>query len=281
MQNIHKLFTNHMDAWGLTLMIASTCLLLHEAVSWRGVMLAVAVAMVYWLGFALNDYFDAPYDALDPQKAHRSYFVTSTLPDIVIKVAFCLMALALSAFFLQFGTRGLLVTVIGAFIAWAYSAPPLRLKTRPLLDLTTHMVFVETFPYFLMLYLLELTWIPLDGVLLAFFILASLSAQLEQQARDYETDRKAERNFTTVYGLKITTALLRLFTGLLITAAVFVVASGVIPLMFVPFGVIVLPFLLHRFFRKATEARSEKLARLTVIFGLIYAAAVWGGVLLV
>lgn len=276
MQNIHTLFVNHMDAWGLALIISSTCIVLHDALHMQGILLVLVLTGCYWLGFALNDYYDAPYDAQDANKAPRNYFVSSPLPDATIKAVFVIIILGLFSLFVSFGASGVIVFGIGFFIAWAYSAPPFRLKSRPVLDLATHMLFVETFPYFVCLILLQLTWQPLDTALLCFFVLASLSAQLEQQARDYAVDIQTERNFTTVFGLGVNALLLRGATGTLMLLAALYIVVGAIPAQLIPFGVILLPIFLHRFIRGATEPRSEHLARLTVIAGLLYATGLWG-----
>jgi hypothetical protein len=83
---------------------------------------------------------------------------------------------------------GWLLWLVSGLVAWAYSAPPLRLKMRPGLDLLTHALFVQTFPYVVSLVLIRARWGLLDWVLLAILFLASLTAQLEQQARDFVVD---------------------------------------------------------------------------------------------
>jgi 4-hydroxybenzoate polyprenyltransferase len=57
-----------------------------------------------------------------------------------------LLLAGLAIAFGQFGWIGWLLWVVSCFIAWAYSAPPLRLKMRPGFDLLTHAMFVQTFP---------------------------------------------------------------------------------------------------------------------------------------
>jgi hypothetical protein len=158
---------------------------------------------------------------------------------------------------------------------WSYSAPPLRFKSRPGLDLILHTLFVQTFPYYATLYVLDLPWLPVDYVLLATFFLASLTAQLEQQVRDYELDRQTDTNFTIQVGLPITTLLLRFVTLLLMLNFLVNVLLGNIPTYLVPFAFIAMPILTHRFIRKRQQPRSEMLVRLTLLATLLYATIVW------
>ncbi len=53
------LLFNHKDAWAVTLGIALVCLISHQAISISSLLLAGAITVAYWLGFAVNDYCDA------------------------------------------------------------------------------------------------------------------------------------------------------------------------------------------------------------------------------
>ena len=272
MPRLVKLFWNHMDAWGLTLMIGGGCLLLHDQFTALGVALVIAITLVYWLGFAVNDYFDAPMDALDSKKATGNPFVGVSQRELYGFILVGGMILALVAlFFFSFGWRGVVVTALGSIIVFGYSAPPLRLKSRPGFDLLTHAVFVESFPYFVCLFLLDITWTPLDRALLSVFLLASLAAQLEQQARDYELDRRSETNFTVRFGRHTTLLLLKIITALLILVGSGYLLAGVFPVLMIPFGLILLPVLLHRFMRGPDTPRSEQLVRTTLLAAMAYA----------
>ena len=128
--------------------------------------------------------------------------------------------------------------------------------------------------------LIEATWTSFDRVMLTLTGLASLSAQLEQQARDYAVDSKTDRNFTTTVGLAATTWLLRLFTavGLLIFFAA--TLSGILSWWVAAVLLIALPTALHRFTRPANQPRSERLTFLLtglglVCISLIFVAQLW------
>ncbi|MBL8153132.1 MAG: UbiA family prenyltransferase [Anaerolineae bacterium] len=267
-----RLFLNHADAWGLTLVICALPLLIHQVrLTPLSLALIVTVTVCYWLGFAVNDYFDAPFDAQHHDKRRRNFFARQTVGKGWLRLG--LLAAFGSAVIVlaQFGLKGALVALFGGLALWLYSAPPARLKTRPGWDLLMHVLFVQTFPYAVVMYLLVLPWQAIDTVLLTTFGLASLTAQLEQQIRDYEVDSRTERNFTTVVGIRWSSRLLRFGTILLIANVTLHTLAAVIPLALAPFGIIALPILLHRFLRSSSAPRSEWLVRLSVAAALLYA----------
>lgn len=178
--------------------------------------------------------------------------------------------LAVAWGFLQYGWRGILVMLLCLAIMWAYSAPPLRIKSRPGLDLLVHGLFVETFPYWTCLYLTQSTWRVFDFALITMFFLASLTAQLEQQLRDYDIDVRFEQTFTTHSGRRRAYRLLQSCTALLIAVGVIAVVSGAIPYRFAPLGIIALPILVHRFFRPPAIGRSAALSWLSLGAGALY-----------
>ena len=271
---MRQLLFNHKDAWGVTLGITLVCLISHQAVSVDSLLLAAAITVAYWLGFAVNDYCDADYDRLDPDKAARNFFVTVRPRRRTLLFFITLILLAIIAILVPYGWRGVIAFCLSAFIVWAYSAQPLRLKKRPGIDLIIHAVFVQTYPYILCLFLLQLVLNSLDIVLLPLFLLSSLAAQLEQQARDYELDRKTEGNFTTRFGQHNTFLMLRFCTAALITVFIGGVIVGAVPTYLIPLGMIVLPVLLHRYTRASNRPRSERLVTVTTILGLLYTGGI-------
>ena len=269
------LIGNHMDAWQVALIIATLPLLIHKAIRFETAVLVLAIGVGYWLAFALNDYFDAPYDGLDGRKARRNFFVQIPVTrGAVTLISLAIMA-GLAAAFAQFGAMGWLFWAISCFIAWAYSAPPLRLKCRPGLDLLTHALFVQTFPYCVCLALIESNWRLLDGVLLAILFFASLTAQLEQQARDFAVDMQSGGTFATRVGLAVVLRGLRLATAVCLMIALFALLNGTIPWFLLPFGLIGLPALLHRFWRSPDAPRSERLVLFSTTAGFIYTGAIF------
>lgn len=272
---LQKLFLNHADAYLLTFIIASSALVLHDAFNWQNAALVLALVLCYWWGFALNDYYDAPYDSLDAVKGHRNFFVGQAMSERKIFGLSLLLLLPIFGLFVAYGWRGILAFFVGIFIMWGYSAPPLRLKTKAGFDLWVHMLFVQSFPYALMLFVLALPLTALDAVLLLFFLLGSLTAQLEQQIRDYPVDKQQESNFTVRFGLRSSVILLRGFTFLFVLVVCAAIYARLLPLWLVPYTLIGLPILLHRFLRDWQAPRSEWLVRLSIIGSLLYTGVAW------
>lgn len=267
---VRQLFLNHIDAWSVTGFIGTVALLAHGGMTFDGVLLLLSLMVGYWQAFVLNDYFDAPFDQAELQKARYNFFIHHP-QQIGVLLAFLIpVDLVVAWGFLQYGWRGLLVMLLCLTIMWAYSAPPLRIKGRPGLDLLVHGLFVETFPYWTCLYLTGVAWGAFDYAILGLLFLASLTAQLEQQVRDFEIDRRYERTFATVVGRRRAFFCLQFCTALLIGVGSTAFLTGIIPWRFAPLGLIGLPVLLHRFFRPATVGRSLGLSWGALGAGALY-----------
>lgn len=265
-----KLLLNHMDAWQVALIIALLPLLIHEAIRWETAVLALAIGVGYWFAFALNDYYDAPFDSKDAQKRIRNFFVQHSISGKKLGFISLSILLILLLAYAQFGWLGWLLWGISCFVAWAYSAPPIRLKNRPGLDLLTHALFVQTFPYAVCMLLIRATWGLLDLVLVGILFLTSLTAQMEQQARDFAIDQQSGGTFATKMGLSHVVLGLRLATAVCLLLAFISVLNGMIPWYLLPFGLIGLPALLHRFWRGPKTPRSERLVILSTTAGFLY-----------
>ena len=265
-----KIFLSHIDAWGVTLIAVATVLLIHDAFSAENIYLLFALTLGAWLAFALNDYYDADYDAHDAVKAERNFFVNRPNSRPIIITGFILSLAIIFPAFAQFGWVGLGVLGMGLFAMWAYSAPPLRLKSRPILDLITHATFVETFPVAASLILIDAVWSPLDYVLVVIAMLSSLTAQLEQQTRDFAVDSATDCNFTTHFGLPTTQRLLRIFTATLLIFGIYHTVIGTIPPFLVPLAICAMPMLLRRFTATKYAPKSQRLSHRLTMFAVAY-----------
>lgn len=260
---------HRIDAWGVALIICLVALQLHTAVSLSTLFLSTAMATAYWLAYAVNDYFDAPLDAQDKAKGRRNFFVNHPISSRTAGAGFLTMSGILLLIFAQFSRKGVLLLGIFLFVAWAYSAPPLRLKSRPGLDLLTHALFVQTFPYFFCLTLIDAVWSSLDGTLLAVNFFASLSGQLAQQGRDFAVDSRTDVNFTTTVGRETSTAYLRVVTFVLVLLTVVGLFNKTIPLTFAPIALTFLPAAVHRLHR-AGRPMSPRVIYASTTVALLY-----------
>lgn len=268
--SIKLLFTNHMDAWGMTFIVCLMAQIVHDAITLKHMLLTLGLVVGYWFAFGLNDYFDAPFDRLDQEKSAVNFFTHTSFSKTTIAVVSLVIACFLLALFAQFGFVGVGVLFLSLFISWAYSAPPLRLKNRPFLDLITHGLFVETFPYAVMLLLMQVSPLVLDWVILAILLCASLAAQLEQQIRDYEVDLLEGENFTIRVGVPTSERLLKGITAVLIIVFWIAIFVGVMPPYLAVYGWIGCIAMLRRFIQ---VKRSESLVNLTAVVGILYTIA--------
>jgi len=261
---VFLLLINHVDAWGVALNAALIAALLHPPTSWDALGTALIITFGYVLGFAVNDYHDIAVDREDPKKAARNPFVLRPISRRWAMALFILSIGLICLGLLPHAGRGLVIFVLGVWALWAYSSPPLRLKARPGFDLLMHVLFVETFPYGVMLILrgYAVTWT--DILLLTLFGLGSLASQLEQQARDFAFDSLHERNFTVAVGLRLNHALMRAVAGIAVAVALTGAITGGLPPMIVPYGLMLLPLMLHRVIRRKTQGRTPAMSYVTL-----------------
>lgn len=249
---------------------AACALLLHDVVSWNTILLVAGFILWYGFGFSLNDFYDAPFDAFDETKSKRNYFVHNSLSlreaGVIICVTFSFVLIA----FCQFGIRGFLVLVVGTFFAWAYVAQPLRLKSRPVVDVIVHAIFVITFPYISCLFILLERWTLVDIFITSVAISAASASQLEQQVRDYYVDLQTNTTFTTRYGVRTSNLMMKLLTSLAVLVFIIGSLSGLITVVLLPLVLFSIPYLVHMFIRSETEVRSDKVAQISLRIGVVY-----------
>jgi len=177
--------------------------------------------VILFLGFSftINDCFDVEEDKLDSSK--RNPVATGELPfkkGFFFSISLAIAGISLSLFFgLKLFLFYLTLTIISLF----YSAPPIRFKSRFLLDLISHGLFFGAFLFILPVisFNIELTQIH---YLIAFSIFYfSVILELRNHLEDYESDKGANLK-TTVCVLgkdkskKIIDTLALIFPGILL-----------------------------------------------------------------
>lgn len=261
------------DAWGVGYIVCALALLMHDALTWQTFLLMVMITTNYWLGYWLNDYFDIPHDCKDKYKARFNIFLHR---PIVHKWIWWIVAVTFAVSmipFLSFGWRGLLILLISYTIMWAYSAPPIRLKSRPGFDLLTHALFIQSWPYAICIWLTGTQWTFMDTLVVAICFLASLNGQLRQQIRDFDVDSQTDTNFATRIGLTSTILILRVFTLGMIVLSTWALMSGNIPWLFVPLGLLGVPKVVHQMllgFRGSAQNFSRRTTYVTMLLALMY-----------
>jgi 4-hydroxybenzoate polyprenyltransferase len=150
---------------------------------------------------ASNDYFDRNIDTLDYKKRIRNPVCNGKVTEREVKILLGATALTTLLFSYFLGMITFLFSALVLFVFFFYTAKPLRFKSRVGMDVISHAMFINTFPYFFCLLAL---WDYSSGAmfLLGVFIARSAIAQLLQEVRDYETDKKVERNTVVALGKK-------------------------------------------------------------------------------
>ena len=172
--------------------------------------------------FGLNDVYDYKTDSFSPRK--KSLIEGYVLPKnkhAFIKKAVLLSAVALILFSVAtLNTTNIAATVFVVFLAYAYSAPPLRLKEVPILDSLSNGVII------MMLLLIGFSY---GGVLAEFplkMVYASMGAAAVHAIGalwDYSSDKSAGvrtiatffgKRFSALFAAAIVLAIL-LFSGIM------------------------------------------------------------------
>ena len=261
------------DAWGVSFIISALALVVHRAVSFQTGLLLLAITLNYWLGYWLNDYFDAPHDSEDDAKARQNLFVQHPAMRRYVGAISTLVFGFSSIVFISFGWQGVIVLLVNFSVMWAYSAPPLRLKSRPGLDLLSHALFVQSWPYTICIWLAHANVTSLDGILLGICFLTSLSGQLNQQIRDFEVDSRTDTNFATRVGMAKTILTLKVSTMTAVLLFFAALLSGKLPWMLVPLCLLAVPKIFHFIMHRLDDSRrifSRRLVYASMFLALSY-----------
>jgi len=209
MQNMknkaHLLFQISRPLYGIIFMVSfAYCLLLAQAkldswVFWlQAIWLTIPSGIIL---FGLNDIYDYPSDVKNPRKGgkwgtilHPRYHLFVFHSAIVSSILFLLIG-----FFSQ-NLLNIICTVLLLAIAWGYSVPPIRLKTKPPMEFFTNIAGA------FVLSLLAFSWgsgvegfakIITGNIILA-QICWGIALALLSFLADYEEDKQAG-DFTTVH----------------------------------------------------------------------------------
>ncbi len=264
---------HRMDAWGVALIVASLPLIVHDLVEPSSLLLVLAITAMYAFAYALNDYFDAPYDAYDARKSLTNPFVYSSVSRRTTTIAMCLVLGFLVAVFSAFSIAGLASLALFLAVAWGYSSPPLRLKSRPGIDLLTHAVFVQSYPYAVMVLLIGTGWVRADSALVAINFLGSLTGQLAQQVRDFEVDSRTDSNLATAIGRGPTRFLLRAATAATMLTVAISLIVGAVPLQLLPLAIVAFPRFALRFVPDRAKGSLVSRSEIPVAIGFVYTVA--------
>jgi 4-hydroxybenzoate polyprenyltransferase len=151
--------------------------------------------------FASNNYFDRHVDKLDDIKRARNPVCSGKVTNAEVWLLLISTAALALIFSFLYNLQTFLFTILALFIFYFYTAEPMRFKKRVGLDVLSHATFINVFPYFATM--IALWDFDFAAVFLLFIlIIRSAIAQLLQEIRDYEVDKKVEKNTVIVLGRK-------------------------------------------------------------------------------
>jgi 4-hydroxybenzoate polyprenyltransferase len=236
--------------------------------------LLVMGPLVWGATLAINDAYDVAGDRLNPRKAHAPVVRGLITPAVARRIAyfFAVAALAVAA------SIGLFfMLLVGAFLAlaWAYSVPPLRLKTRPGADLAVNALGIGVIAvlagWSAVRPLSEFPWIVLvQGVLVAtaVYVPTTLVDEAADRASGFLT-------LATAYGRERAYRIgWRAWSASCAGAVVLAATNTVVPRRMLPIFALSLPVLLWEYHALIGKARDERaIARGTIICSLTFAAS--------
>lgn len=216
----------------LPLVIAGALLAVNQSdttLDWRLLYVIVANILAMTFAFMINDVVDAPDDALNPIKTKSNVISQGLLSyeeGYFVACGFFLisgMLFYLSGWFSFLAGLGILL------LSYAYSAPPLRLKARPIVDLLSHVLMLSA------LIILSGYWtydISPNGAwwVIIMVTMASAYGQFYNQLEDYETDKQAKlKNTAMLIGKRNTVFAMIFSAGLTVISFGMAVVLGVFP----------------------------------------------------
>ncbi|MFA4819677.1 MAG: UbiA prenyltransferase family protein [Candidatus Aenigmatarchaeota archaeon] len=150
--------------------------------------MVIVFLLVQSFGFAINDYFDAPFDKL--KKSTRNLISNGLIKKyeaLIFCVALVISGLLISLFYLPF--TSFLVILILYIMFFVYSAPPFRFKEKLLLDVVVHGLAT---PLLLLASYALVSIIDFKIMLIATAVFASsVVVCITQEVRDIAADKHA------------------------------------------------------------------------------------------
>ena len=181
----------------------------------KGFLSSPGEIFIFWLivflflgfGFSINDCFDQKEDSFDPTKKNPIVLKKISFKRaLFFSISLIILGLILTSFF---GLKIFFLSLLAVSIPLFYSAPPLRLKSRPIFDLISHGLFYPLI--FISPFLVFKTEIkPIYFLISLSLFYFSIISELRNQWEEFEADKKAGlKNTFNVLGFKGSEKLLR------------------------------------------------------------------------
>ena len=217
--------------------------------------------------YGINDYWDEETDRENPKKSGREHKLAGAERSTLIRLLLVTGAFSLALLLIQ-DTGERMIFLLFLFLAYFYSAPPLRFKEIPVLDFSSNMLYIM--PGIFGYYLASGTFPPILFILAGYFHIAAM--HLFSAIPDIDYDRTAGITTSAVWlGERVSLAVCLVFWSCL--SLLVIVLAGFHPLSFLVLAYPLFPALLLL----RADLRIEKLywylpSVNTALGGLLFAA---------
>jgi 4-hydroxybenzoate polyprenyltransferase len=223
---------------------------------WRLPLAIVANFLVVAYAFMINDIVDAPDDAREEHRKARNPVSCGEISPAEGWIASLLVAgITLGAFALL-GQAAFITGAVTLVISHLYSWKPIRLKALPVLDVISHVLMLSTLLFVAGYVSYDPNILSVWPVVLA-MTLVSVYGQLYNQLRDYEMDKAAKLNNTSIV-IGAGASKILMYAALVGAGAalIYAVVAGIIPLWVVAVPILLSPLLV--LMRNGADSRGTK-----------------------
>jgi len=154
----------------------------------------IIVVLLLAFGFSVNDCFDTKEDKYHTEK--ENLLVSKKISfkkALAFSIFLGILGLSLSTIF---GFKIFIFALLSTLIGFFYSAPPLRFKSKPFLDLISHGLFAGALIFFFPLLIFNKNLNFLHYLIGFSIFYLSVMAELRNHLEDYEFDKKASLKTT-------------------------------------------------------------------------------------
>ncbi|MGQ4833814.1 MAG: UbiA family prenyltransferase [Candidatus Asgardarchaeia archaeon] len=162
----------------------------------------ITLSAYFAFTFGINNYYDRHEDILegDQSKNPIAFGNLSTKSALIFLLSILTLGILISIIYIR-SILPKIIYLLLIFLSWAYSAHPLRLKSRYLFDVISHGLYFGSL-IFLYSYLVLFENLSVNDLLLNPLIylifLYSVSLELRNELEDFEFDKNAGLNTTAV-----------------------------------------------------------------------------------
>jgi 4-hydroxybenzoate polyprenyltransferase len=252
----------------------------HGTLGWRLIGVLVANLLAVAFAFMINDVEDAPDDALDPAKARRNPVSAADLSARAGRLASFGVALAAAIAYALLGVWPFITGLSCLVIAYLYSWRPVRLKSKPFVDLVSHCLMLAGLQFLAAYFTFDPA--PSSRWVYPFIFVMGVSmyGELVNELRDLDGDREADIHHTAnligqraAFWLMIGLLLIGIVSGVISIVIVHLISPWIILLWAALAAILIIPKLARLRQPSSLIARQEsfhKPVEIAAAFALLF-----------